>query len=137
MLIDRTFSELLPGDRVVSDPSERRAAPRIPFETDVTLGASGRVLSGVSSDVGMGGIFVATYATLAVGTRASLRFRLPTGQIVAVGVVRWAREARPGQLGGVGIELTELEEIDRDNLKRFCGDRPRFLSYEEIVASVH
>jgi uncharacterized protein (TIGR02266 family) len=137
MLIDRTFSELLPGDRVASDPSERRAAPRIPFETDVTLGASGRVLAGVSSDVGMGGIFVATYGTLSVGTRASLRFRLPTGQIVAVGVVRWVREPRPGQLGGVGLELTELEEIDRDNLKRFCGDRPRFLSYEEIAASVH
>jgi uncharacterized protein (TIGR02266 family) len=137
MLIDRTFSELLPADRVASDPSERRAAPRIPFETDVTLGASGRVLAGVSSDVGMGGIFVMTYATLSVGTRASLRFRLPTGQIVAVGVVRWVREPRPGQLGGVGLELTELQEIDRDNLKRFCGDRPRFLSYEEIVASVH
>jgi uncharacterized protein (TIGR02266 family) len=137
MLIDRSFSELLPGTQAASDPSERRAVQRIPFETDVTLGARGRVLSGVSSDVGMGGIFVATYVTLPVGTRTSLRFRVPTGQIVAAGVVRWAREARPGHLGGVGIELTELGEIDRDNLKRFCGDRPRFLSYEEIVASVH
>jgi hypothetical protein len=56
---------------------------------------------------------------------------------MAIGVVRWVREARPGRLAGMGIELAELGEIDRDVLQRFCGNRPRFLSYEEIVASTH
>ena len=137
MLIDRTFAELLPGADLMPDPTERRGAPRIPVETDVTLGGGGRVVSGVSIDVATGGIFVATYAPLPVGTRVSIRFRLPTGQVVGAGLVRWTREASPGRPGGVGVELTELAEIDRDNLRRFCGGRPRFLSYEEIVASVH
>jgi uncharacterized protein (TIGR02266 family) len=137
MLIDRSFRELLPGADAAEDPGERRTNPRIPVETDVTLGGNGRVVTGVSGDVSLGGLFVSSYALMPVGTRVSLRFRLPTGQVVGAGVVRWLRDARPGRLGGMGIELTEIAEIDRANLLKFCGNRPRFLSYEEIVASTH
>jgi uncharacterized protein (TIGR02266 family) len=137
MLIDRSFAELLSDQDSHTDPTDRRAAPRVPVETDVTIGGEGRLATGVSSDVSLGGIYVSMYRTCAVGARVSLRFRLPTGQVMASGIVRWVREARPGRLGGMGIELTELGEIDRDVLQRFCGNRPRFLSYEEIVASTH
>lgn len=135
MLIDRSFAELLPD--TAADPSERRAAPRIPLETDVTLGGQGRVVAGVSSDVSLGGLFVAAYAPLPAGTRVSVRFRLPTGQVMGTGIVRWTREARPGLLAGMGIELRELGELDRGVLAKFCGERPRFLSYEEIVQATH
>jgi uncharacterized protein (TIGR02266 family) len=138
MLIDRSFSELLPGaNDPTADPTERRSAPRISVETDVTIGGQGRVSSGLSSDVSMFGIFVATYAPLPQGARVSLRFRLPTGHVVASGVVRWVRESRPGRITGMGIELLEMEELDRETMRQFCGNRPRFLSYEEIVASKH
>jgi uncharacterized protein (TIGR02266 family) len=137
MLIDRSFAELLPGSDPAADPSERRAAPRVPVETDVTIGGQGRVFSGLSGDVSMGGLFVASYHSIPQGTRVSLRFRLPSGQVVATGVVRWNREARPGRLAGMGIELTELSEQDRETLRRFCANRPRFLSYEEIVEATH
>jgi uncharacterized protein (TIGR02266 family) len=138
MLIDRSFSELLPDANDASpDPTERRSSPRIPVETDVTMGGHGRVSSGVSCDISMGGIFVATYAPMPEGTRVSLRFRLPTGQVVSTGVVRWVRASRPGRIAGMGIELLEMEEEDRETLRRFCGNRPRFLSYEEIVAATH
>jgi uncharacterized protein (TIGR02266 family) len=137
MLIDRCFSEILPGADTSADPTERRATPRIPVETDVTLGGQGRVQSGVSLDVSMGGIFVAAYAPLPVGSRVSVRFRLPTGSIVATGAVRWVREGRPGRIAGMGIGFTEMSDEDRETLRRFCGNRPRFLSYEEIVASTH
>jgi uncharacterized protein (TIGR02266 family) len=137
MLIDRSFAEILPGADASADPTERRAAPRVAIETDVTIGGHGRVQSGVSLDVSMGGLFVATYAPLPVGTRVSLRFRLPTGTVVATGSVRWVRDPRPGRIAGVGIELTEMSDDDRETLRRFCGNRPRFLSYEEIVAGTH
>ncbi len=137
MLIDRSFSELLPGADPAADPTERRAAPRVPVETDVTIGGNGRVTTGVSCDLSMGGIFVATYAPMPLGTRVSLRFRLPTGSVVATGAVRWVRDPAPGRIAGLGIELLEMEEADRDTLRRFCGNRPRFLSYEEIVAATH
>jgi uncharacterized protein (TIGR02266 family) len=135
MLIDRSFAELLPATDV--DPAERRTAPRTPIAIDVTLGGHGRVQVGVASDVSTGGLFVAAYAPVPVGTRVSLRFRLPTGQVVGAGVVRWVREGRPGRLAGMGIELTGLGETDREVLLRFCGNRPRLLSYEEIVAATH
>jgi uncharacterized protein (TIGR02266 family) len=135
MLIDRSFAEILPGTG--ADPAERRGTPRIPVETDVTIGGRGRVVVGVSSDVSLGGLFVAAYSPLPVGTRVSLRFRLPTGQVVAAGFVRWVREGRPGRIAGMGIQLGELGEVDRETLVRFCGNRPRFLSYDEIVAATH
>ena len=137
MLIDRSFAEILPGADTSADPSERRSSPRIPIETDVTVGGHGRVQSGVSIDVSMGGLFVAAYAPLPVGTRVSVRFRLPTGSVVASGAVRWVRDARPGRIAGMGIELTEMSDEDRETLRRFCGNRPRFLSYEEIVDATH
>jgi uncharacterized protein (TIGR02266 family) len=134
MLIDRSFTELLP-DAV--DPTERRSDPRIRIETDVTMGGHGRVLTGVMSDVSLGGFFVATYSPVPVGTRLSVRFRLPTGLVVGTGTVRWVREGRPGRLAGLGIQLAEVAESDRAVLARFCGNRPRFLSYDEIVAATH
>ncbi|HEY3820433.1 MAG TPA: PilZ domain-containing protein [Polyangiaceae bacterium] len=135
MLIDRSFADALTDSDI--DPAERRWATRIPLETDVTLGGHGREQVGVASDVSPRGLFVAVYAPAPVGARLSLRFRLPTGQVMGAGVVRWTREARPGRLAGMGIELTELEELDRDVLARFCGDRPRLMSYDEIVAATH
>jgi uncharacterized protein (TIGR02266 family) len=135
MLIDRTFSELLLDPE--ADPTERRAAARVPIETDVAIGGHGRLLAGIASDVSLGGLFVATYALIPVGTRVSLRFRLPTGQVMGAGIVRWQREGRPGRIAGMGIELVELGEVDRDVLTRFCGKRRRLLSYEEIVAATH
>jgi uncharacterized protein (TIGR02266 family) len=144
MLIDRSFSELLSsdaqkgddGDRA-TDPADRRLCPRVAVEVDVSIGGAGRVVTGVSGDVSVGGLSVSTYRPLPEGTRVSVRFRLPTGQVMGTGIVRWTREGRPGRLPAMGIELVELDEMDRDCLERFCGKRPRFLSYEEIVAKAH
>jgi uncharacterized protein (TIGR02266 family) len=133
MLIDRSFAELL--DQPGSDPTDRRTELRVPLETDVTIGGEGRVMTGLSSDISMGGMFVATFVPMPLGARVSLRFRLPTGQMLAAGVVRWAREGRPGIIAGMGIEFVEMSEQDQAALRRFCGDRPRFLSYQEIVAA--
>jgi uncharacterized protein (TIGR02266 family) len=155
MLIDRSFAELL--DQPGSDPTERRAELRVPLETDVTMVAlrplpsvqasqampggarpscgEARVLTGLSNDVSMGGMFVTTFVPMLVGARLSLRFRLPTGQVMATGIVRWAREGRPGLIAGMGVEFVDMGELDRAALRRFCGDRPRFLSYQEIVAA--
>jgi uncharacterized protein (TIGR02266 family) len=144
MLIDRSFSEILSSDAKrgenddrVSDPADRRATPRVAIEVDVSIGGAGRVVTGVSGNVSVGGLSVSTYLPLPEGTRVSVRFRLPTGHVMGTGVVRWTREGRPGRLPGMGIELVEIDAMDRDCLERFCGKRPRFLSYEEIVAKAH
>lgn len=137
MLIDRCFSEMLDPDRRVSEPSlpagehesagtrhcthERRVFARVAVEVDVSLGGDGRAFSGVSADISTSGIFVAAYLPLPVGSRVSLRFRLPTGQVIAAGVVRWTRGAVAGVIAGMGIEMTSMQDIDRSALQRFCA----------------
>ena len=133
MLMDRSFAEA-PPERA-TDEVERRAVPRVAFETDVSIATDTRTFSGLSANVSLSGIFVAAYGRIPEGTRVSIRFRLPTGQIVADGVVRWTREPRPGTIAGMGLELIVVDDADRQALEQFCGSRPRFLSYEEIVAS--
>jgi uncharacterized protein (TIGR02266 family) len=100
-------------------------------DTDVAIGGEGRVTTGVSSNVSTGGMFVAAFAPMPVGAPVSIKFRLPTGQVVANGIVRWAREGRPGVISGMGIEFVEMDELDRETLKRFCGDLPGFVSHQE------
>jgi uncharacterized protein (TIGR02266 family) len=134
MLIDRSFAELL--DQPGFDPSERRNEHRVPFETDVTLDAAGQLLTGLSSDVSICGMFVATFRPLPVGTQLSLRFRLPSGFVTAVGEVRWTRRARPGIVAGMGIEFLRVDdEADQQALTRFCGDRPRYAAYRSPASS--
>jgi uncharacterized protein (TIGR02266 family) len=133
MLIDRSFAELL--DEPGFDPSERRSEHRVPFETDVTLHADGQLLNGLTSDVSICGIFVATFRPLPVGTRLSLRFRLPSGDVAATGEVRWTRRARPGIVAGMGIEFLRVDdEADQAALTRFCGDRPRYAAYRSAAS---
>jgi hypothetical protein len=91
------------------------------------------VVSGISTDVSENGIFVASYALVAEGAHVSLRFRLSTGHVMAGGVVRWTREGRPGRIPGVGIELVDVSDEDRDTLRRYCAQSPRWLSYREIA----
>jgi hypothetical protein len=135
MLPDRSFQALV--DSVASDPVERRDARRIPFETDVRLSGDGHVLSCVSTDVSCMSIFLASYRVLPEGTHVSVAFRLPTGYVRGGGVVRRVREGRPGTMAGMAIDLCDLEEVDRESLRRFCEQRPRFLTYDEIVAAKH
>jgi uncharacterized protein (TIGR02266 family) len=128
MLIDRSFAELL-GD-ASSDPFERREEHRMPIEIDVTIGGCGLLMSGVSINLSLGGIFVAAFAPMPVGARLSLELLLPTGTVAASGIVRWVREACPEHSGGMGIEFVEMGKLDRAALERVCGERARILSLQ-------
>ena len=135
MLIDRSFAELL-DNQPGFDPSERRSEHRVPFETDVTLDAGGQLLTGLSNDVSLCGMFVATFRSLPVGTRLSLRFRLPSGYVAVTGEVVWTRQARPGIVAGMGIEFVSLhDQASEEALTRFCGDRPRSGSYRSPASA--
>jgi uncharacterized protein (TIGR02266 family) len=128
-----SFAQPLPGVDPPRDPKERRASARVPVQTDVTVyDDRGRVISGISTDVSAAGIFVAAYAIVPATSRVTLRFRLPTGHVIATGIVRWTHDGCPGRIPGMGIELTEMSTEDRDTLQRFCEQSPRWLSYREI-----
>lgn len=137
MLTDRSFSELFATRQEVTDPVERRGAPRIPLEVDVIVAAEGQFFTAGSADIAEGGIFVATYRVLPVGERVMLEFTLPSGQVLARGAVRWLRKGGEGLSPGIGIGFEDLSELDRSIIASFCGGRPRFYTYDEVAAAAH
>jgi uncharacterized protein (TIGR02266 family) len=83
-------------------------------------------VAGLSQDLSGGGVFVATYRQVALGTKVHLGFELPNGQLVeARGVVRWRREQDDG-VGrpGLGIAFTEVSDSALAAIVDYCRSRP-------------
>ena len=78
--------------------------------------------SAVSHDVSAGGMFVATPHPPPRGTALRLEACLATSDeppVRARAVVRWRRRWR--QPRGMGVELIDLPEADRERLRRWSG----------------
>jgi uncharacterized protein (TIGR02266 family) len=104
--------------------SDLRACPRSPLQVEVSLESESQFFAGLTRDVSLGGVFVATYRMLAVGSRVEVRLDLPDGPLDASGTVRWTRGPGDGLTPGIGISF---EQIDADGLRRivhFCEHRP-------------
>jgi uncharacterized protein (TIGR02266 family) len=87
--------------------------------------------SGLSMDVSKGGLFVATYQALPVGTVLRLFFVLPDGTAIeAPGTVRWTRGEEGETPPGMGIAFRKLSEAARRAIDRYCEHRPA-LFHEE------
>lgn len=105
---------------------ERRANERVTLAVDVGFVSESNFYAGLSMDVSAGGLFVATYQKLAVGTEVTLSFVLPDGTpITTEGEVRWTRD--PGNEDskpGIGVAFKSLSERDLGAIQRFCQSRP-------------
>ena len=82
--------------------------------------------AGISSDMSEGGLFVATYHTLPVGSAVAVAFDLPSGhRVESRGEVRWARETEIGESRpGLGIAFTELSGTSLAHVIDFCRGKP-------------
>lgn len=79
----------------------------------------------LSGNMDDGGIFVATYERLPVGTRLAIWFELPAGSVLdARGEVRFIRD--DGNLGhpGLGIAFTDLAPEAHDAILDHCARHP-------------
>jgi len=110
-----------------NDPSgARRKSERLPCEFEVEFAHDTHFIAGVSSDMSTGGLFVATYHSLPVGSAVTVAFDLPSGhRVEARGEVRWARETEKGDSRpGLGIAFTELSDAALARIVDFCRDKP-------------
>jgi uncharacterized protein (TIGR02266 family) len=126
-------SPIDPGSRK-SDPADRRTAPRVHMEVEVTLGSETQFFAGLSGDISSGGIFVSTYQRVKVGTEVSVQFTLPNGSVNAKGTVRWLRDANPkeGLTPGLGICFESLAPVERSMVQSFCAARaPLYMDVDE------
>lgn len=74
-----------------------------------------------------GGIFVATWAAVAIGTPCEVELQFPGDLRADVrGVVRWRRESAGGEADaspGLGVEITQANNEAWSLIKRFIGKR--------------
>ncbi|HEV8548219.1 MAG TPA: TIGR02266 family protein [Polyangiaceae bacterium] len=111
---------------LVAPPSERRTSDRTPWFADLEFGEDAQFFTGLSLDISEGGLFVATYSTIPIGTKLVLCFELPDGtNVEARGEVRWVRsEAIDGERPGVGVAFTDLPADARDRIVALCARKP-------------
>lgn len=104
----------------------RRESQRYPCEFEVEFGHDTHFIAGVSADMSTGGLFVATYRHVPVGSAVAVAFDLPGGpRIEARGEVRWVRENEAGESRpGLGIAFTDLTPSALAHIVDFCKSRP-------------
>jgi uncharacterized protein (TIGR02266 family) len=117
-----------PGTDRGSRPSfsgDRRSSPRIAVEAELGFQSETNFFNGFSEDLSDGGLFIATYNVLPIGSELTVTFGLPEGrEITAEGRVAWVREPHGDVSPGMGIRFTELGDDDHAAILRFIGERP-------------
>ncbi len=110
-----------------SSGAERRLKERRECEFDVEFLGDSHFITGITQDLSEGGVFVATYQRLPIGTPVCLAFELPDGhRVEARGHVRWIRAEREdaGSRPGLGIAFSELDAESLAKISEFCGSLP-------------
>ena len=89
--------------------------------------------AGITGDVSMGGLFVATYRKLPIGARVAVQFSIEDDvSVVAEGTVRWIREASMDTPPGLGIEFERLGGEALRDIAAFCEHRrPLYHDHDE------
>ena len=119
---------------------DRRRHPRYALSLAITMQGENNFYTGLSEDISEGGVFIATFHLLPVGTPVVLAFTLPNAHepITASGTVKWVRgpdaTARsenifgagrelPGVIPGIGIRFHDLDASTRTTIREFMRRR--------------
>jgi uncharacterized protein (TIGR02266 family) len=118
-------SSLPPPNSRGSVPSQRQT-PRRSCEVEVEFTEDMHFYAGLTQDISQGGVFIATYRLVPVGTHLKLAFDLPDGtHIQANGEVKWQREnATTSMRPGMGISFQDLDRDALTAIGQYCRERP-------------
>jgi uncharacterized protein (TIGR02266 family) len=119
----------------VKPPAAAKAAytgPREKLEANVGATTESNFFVGFSGEISEGGVFIATYATFAVGTPVEVLVTLPGGYSSTIpGAVRFVRDPMDmDSEPGVGVGFDKLTQEQRDLILRFIRKRAP-LFYDE------
>jgi uncharacterized protein (TIGR02266 family) len=113
-------------------PNERRSTTRHHLEAEVSFESESNVFTGIVRDVSRGGVFIATYAPLPVGTHVVLDLILPDARVEVRGAVRWRRELSDEASPGMGIEFEKLDPQALSSIEAFCSRRePLYIDIDD------
>jgi uncharacterized protein (TIGR02266 family) len=106
---------------------ELRTSRRLDVNVEVGMGSDSNFYLGLSENLSEGGLFVATYRTLPVGTDVALTLKLPNhpAPIQVHGSVRWVRDAATdGQIpAGMGVRFERFDEAHVALIRKFIASR--------------
>ena len=99
--------------------------PRFKVSVPVdVLDPDGRLHALRLDDVSLGGVFIATYRALPIGSEVDIQLELPTGSLHATGVVRWHRTVDACEdWPGMGVQFSELTEDAKARVREFIDVR--------------
>ena len=102
---------------------ERRFAVRFPFAAGAEILdlKSGVRLSGVTSDLSLGGCFVCTHRSLELGARVHLTLKYQKESVIMLAAVRVLKPRI-----GMGLQAQELDSSSIGIFLRWIGNCPRF-----------
>jgi len=124
-----------PKNQPGNQPDQKRTHPRVAVEVEVSMHTEHNFYTGLTENLSEGGLFVATYENLSIGTLVALTIRLPDHEpFKAQGQVRWVREHSEFTSDvspGVGVEFTELQTNDQALIEQFIQTRTP-LFYETV-----
>lgn len=108
-----------------TDPRELRRAPRVPCEIGVAIESEHRKMRGRIADISECGAFVAIGHPHAVGTQLRLTFTLGGHGFTVSARVAWrtGADTPPWRDGGMGVELIDVDETERELLRRTVAAR--------------
>jgi uncharacterized protein (TIGR02266 family) len=127
--LEGLFKAHMNGDRPRSsrpsspDGIEHRAHTRVKLEVDVGMHSESHFFTGLSGDLSEGGVFVATYRDVPIGSKLEVDLPLPDGTIQVHGVVKWTRPASEDSKPGIGVAFETLPEEQRARIAKFCAER--------------
>ncbi len=104
---------------------EKRRYRRFTKRLEVKFSSGGNSFTGISSDLSENGIFIRTKKGLAPGTNIYIDLVLPDGRISFLkGIVKRTFKTPISALkNGMGVEITEKDEIFSDFIKAFVLKR--------------
>jgi len=119
-----TIQRLPPG-------AEKRTSPRVEVQVEIGMHTEHNFYTGLSENLSEGGVFVATYDALPVGSSLDLTINLPGHPPIRTqGTVRWVREYHKfteDVSPGVGVQFMNLAEADQRAIKDFLRRRAPLL----------
>jgi uncharacterized protein (TIGR02266 family) len=103
--------------------ADRRKDTRVDLDVGIGFQSETNFYTGFSADISEGGLFVATYDVLPLGTELTVSFVLPDGpQVTVRGRVAWVREPMDFSSDlhpGMGVAFGEVPEEARTAIHRF------------------
>ena len=117
-----------------ASPAAPSADAPIRLAIDVSPDSESHFFADLSGELSQGGIFVATYRDVTVGTPVSVVCCVDDEHLVLCGVVAWQRDAGAESSPGIGVRWSELSPSCQETIERFCRLRAP-LYYEVDLAA--